>query len=155
MTTIHGLAITTLGAVSAFTGVVLVFVVRAQRLNHADCCGWCGNLLGLESRFRFHGRTVCERCSRRLRFVTIPRSGRITVLLTLWGAGLAALAILIEEHDPDVVVWATVFGGLVAAALIAGAMPPITRSADRTAATLRQLHAWRQAERRREEAEVD
>jgi hypothetical protein len=91
-----------------------------------------------------------------LRLVTVPRAGRITALLVLWGAGFAALAVLIEERDPDAVVWAAVFGGLVAAALLAGALPPLTRSSDRTAATLQRLHTLRHAEReRRENAGVE
>jgi hypothetical protein len=155
MSTSHFLAIAALAAATAFTGLVLAVVLRARRLNRLDCCGLCGDHLGLESRFRFHGRTVCEPCSRRLRFVTVPRVGRVTVLLTLWAVGLAALAVLVEEHDPDVVIWGAVFTAVVASALMAGALPPLTRSSDRTADTLRRLHAMRRIERRGQDAEVE
>lgn len=155
MNTTHVLAISALAAATAFTVLVLAFVLRARRLNRLDCCGLCGDQLGLESRFRFHGRTVCQPCSRRLRFVTVPRVGRVTVLLTLWAVGLAALAFLVEEHDPDVVIWGAVFTAVVASALMAGALPPLTRSSDRTADTLRRLHAMRRVERERRGQDAD
>jgi hypothetical protein len=146
MDTAHTIAIVTLAAACTFTGLVVAFVLRAQRLNGRDCCGWCGEQLGPEGRHRFHARTVCAACWRRLRLVTLPRVVRITVLLAAWIAGAVALAELIGEGDPRAVVWAPVYGGVVLVALIAGALPPFTRAADRTAATLRRLHSLRQGD---------
>ena len=137
----HAAAILALSVACTFTALVVVWVVRARRLNVRDCCAWCGDQLGLESRHRFHARSVCARCWQRLRVVMIRRVVRIAVLLTVWLTGAVSLAELVGENDPSVMLWAPVFGALVLAALIAGALPPFKRGGDQTAATLRRLHA--------------
>lgn len=149
MSLAHFLPVAALGVACLFTGVVLVFVLRARRLNRADRCGLCGDQLGLESRFRFHGRTVYRSCSQRVRLITVPRAGRIGVLLAVWALGAVGLVALIQRHDTDALVWGPLFGGIVLCAVIAGALPPLTNAVDRTASTLRRLHALLQAERTR------
>lgn len=147
MTAAHLVPIVALGAACVFTGAVLAFVLRAQRLNRMDRCGLCGDQLALESRFRFHGRTVCPPCSQRVRFVKVPRVGRVAVLLMAWFLGLAALVTLIGLHDPEALLWGPLFAGLVLSAVIAGAVPPLSKARNHTATTLRRLHALLHAER--------
>ena len=152
MHTVHTIAVLTLAAACTFTALVAAFVLRAQRLNRRECCAWCGQEMGPEGRYRFHARTVCASCWRRLRIVTLPRIVRITVLLSAWIAGAVALAELIGAGDPQALVWGPLYAGVVLVALIAGALPPFTRGADHTAATLRRLHALRQGDRRQPDA---
>jgi hypothetical protein len=128
---------------SLITGVVLTFVLRARRLNNGDLCGLCARLLPLEDRYRFHGRTMCARCARRLRYLTLPRFARVIVLLTIWGLGAAALVAMFATRDPEFLLWAPLFGGLVLTALLVGAVPAPSHSDDRTASTLQRLHALR------------
>lgn len=130
-----------IGTASLLTGLVLGWIVRARRLNNADLCGSCGRLLPLEHRFRFHGRTVCESCSQRLRYLAIPRLGRIAVLIAVWGTGVAALVAMVALHDREVRVWAPIFSVLVVAALFVGALPAPHESHEHTAATMRRLHS--------------
>ena len=151
MSLAHFVPIAALAAASLFTGLVVVFVLRAQRLNRADRCGVCGHQLGMEQRFRFHGRAVCSRCSQRVRLITVPRPLRIGILLAIWSLGVLGLVALIQRRDSAALVWGPVFGGVVLSALIAGALPPLTQAVDRTAVTLRRLHALLEAERGQKE----
>lgn len=139
----HVVPLVAIGTASLITGAVLAFVLRARRLNRGDLCGLCARLLPLEGRFRFHGRSMCANCARRLRYVTLPRLARIAVLVGIWGLGAAALVAMVATHDPEFRVWGPLFGGLVLAALLVGAVPAPSPSDDRTASTLQRLHALR------------
>lgn len=143
----HFVPVVAIAAACVFTGLALGFVLRAQRLNNGDRCGLCGEQLGLEARFRFHRRTVCRSCSQRVRYVTVPRAGRIGMLLLVWGLGALGVVALVQQHDPGALVWGPVLGGLILSAVIAGVLPPLKHAADRTATTLQRLHALLHAER--------
>jgi hypothetical protein len=135
-----------IGTASLVTGLVLTFVIRARRLNAGDHCGLCARLLPLEGRFRFHRRTVCATCFARLRLFMIPRVVRILLLLVIWSAGALALIVMVAHHDRDVRIWAPLFGALVLAAILVGALPAPSKTEDRTADTMRRLHALVQGE---------
>lgn len=138
----HVLPLAAIVAASLATGLVLAFVIRARRLNAADLCGVCARLLPLELRFRFHGRSVCPACSRRLRHVAIPRIARILLLLVVWTGGAAAVIAMILNHEPEARFWGPLFAMLVLLSLLVGALPAPVEREDHTATTLERRHAF-------------